>query len=133
NHFLVTKDNNTGIYIRSSELPGIPKFLESKTKGFNDLVLGGPGFEFPKYEWNGKTYQKKGLVSDDFLKKNTLTFYQTMSLNYQKALNMTTSSDIEGIQNKNPRIEDLLNLLLPNKSGKKTEWKIHQGEKPLIK
>lgn len=35
---------------------GIPIFLESRSKGWPDLQVGGPGFCFPVLRWNGQRY-----------------------------------------------------------------------------
>lgn len=35
---------------------GVPVFRNTRTGGWPDLRLGGPGFCHPLYKWNGKTY-----------------------------------------------------------------------------
>lgn len=36
--------------------PGIPHVLESGHLGFPDIEIGGPGFCFPVWRWNGQAY-----------------------------------------------------------------------------
>jgi hypothetical protein len=36
--------------------PGIYQVLETKNKGYPDIEIGGPGFCFPIWRWNGKEY-----------------------------------------------------------------------------
>ena len=48
----------SGKYQQNLGFPGItadPK--PEKSKGYPDLVIGGPGFCFPVYRWNGKAYE----------------------------------------------------------------------------
>ncbi len=33
-------------------------------KGVHDIAIGGPGFEFPVYAWNGTDYQASGTIKD---------------------------------------------------------------------
>jgi hypothetical protein len=35
---------------------GIPNFLATKSGGWPDMEIGGPGFCFPVQRWNGKAY-----------------------------------------------------------------------------
>lgn len=35
---------------------GRPAVLSMKNLGYPDLLIGGPGFEFPVYRWNGRKY-----------------------------------------------------------------------------
>lgn len=56
--------------------PGtIPDVLATANLGYPDLLIGGPGFEFPVQRWDGKTYNFYRKVKDrDYanLKKNSL-------------------------------------------------------------
>jgi hypothetical protein len=38
--------------------------LPTLTKGVHDIAIGGPGFEFPVYAWNGKTYVSSRTIKD---------------------------------------------------------------------
>jgi len=49
--------NATGKYEANLGFPGVsadPK--PEKSKGYPDLLIGGPGFCFPVWRWNGKAY-----------------------------------------------------------------------------
>ena len=35
---------------------GVPVTLKTKNKGYPDIVIGGPGFCFPVWRWNGQKY-----------------------------------------------------------------------------
>ena len=39
--------------------------MPGKTKGVRDIVDGGPGFSFPLWQWNGKTYANSGRMVPD--------------------------------------------------------------------
>lgn len=45
-----------GNYRKIFEEVGILDVLKSSTNKYHDIMLGGPGFEFPVYKWNGKKY-----------------------------------------------------------------------------
>lgn len=59
---MLVKNVKTGDYDSNLGFPGIVEVLSTKTNGFRDLRIGGPGFEFPIYKWNGKSYEQKGIV-----------------------------------------------------------------------
>ncbi len=59
---LLVKNPKTGNYETNLGFPGIAEILKSKTNGYRDLLIGGPGFEFPLYKWDGKKYELKGTV-----------------------------------------------------------------------
>ena len=64
---------------------GIAVILDTPTNGYPDLVIAGPGFEFPLYKWNGKSYTHTRNISDDDLQNaNTRTVEEYAKL-YQKA------------------------------------------------
>lgn len=52
---------------------GLTYFLfllpNNRSKDFSDIVLGGPGFEFPIWKWNGKTYVHYSKITNDTLEK----------------------------------------------------------------
>jgi hypothetical protein len=41
--------------------------LPSVHDGVHDFALGGPGFAFPRYVWNGTEFEAKGEISDQDL------------------------------------------------------------------
>ncbi len=54
----------TNLYIKGADgkwtnqfgFPGIANVLKTKSKGYPDIEIGGPGFCFPVWRWNGKAY-----------------------------------------------------------------------------
>lgn len=68
--------NPAGGYSENLGFPGTaPDVLATTSKGYPDLLIGGPGFEFPVWRWNGKTYSHFRTVKDkdyDKLKKANL-------------------------------------------------------------
>lgn len=68
--------NAAGVYTDNLGFPGTaPDILSTISLGYPDLLIGGPGFEFPVLRWNGKTYAFYKQVSEatyNKLKKMTL-------------------------------------------------------------
>lgn len=57
--------NAAGTYTDNLGFPGMaPDVLATTNKGYPDLLIGGPGFEYPVWRWNGKTYNLLRMVSD---------------------------------------------------------------------
>lgn len=83
---LYIKDAN-GKYTDQLGFPGmVPDALTTLSKGYPDLVIGGPGFEFPVWRWNGKAYSLLKNVSDknySTLKKEGV---DNVSKTYQQTL-----------------------------------------------
>ncbi|MCO4293284.1 hypothetical protein NF867_10445 [Solitalea sp. MAHUQ-68] len=65
---------------------GIPVLLPSYNQGYPDIVIGGPGFKFPLYRWNGKQYDLLKTISDDELQKLKTTDVESASKTYQQGL-----------------------------------------------
>ncbi len=59
---LLVKNSKTGNYDSNLGFPGVVQILKTRTNGYRDLLIGGPGFEFPLYKWDGKKYELKGSV-----------------------------------------------------------------------
>ena len=56
NIVLYIKDKQKG-YKTNLGFPGVePEQLKTGFGGYPDLLIGGPGFEFPIWRWNGKEY-----------------------------------------------------------------------------
>ncbi len=55
---LFIKDR-TGHFVENLGFPGMYKKLATKNKGFPDIEIGGPGFCFALWQWNGIKYQYK--------------------------------------------------------------------------
>lgn len=63
---LFIKDTQ-GHYISNFSFTGSLIILPNTTKDFPDLAIGGPGFEFPVWRWNGKTYDYNRKITDNKL------------------------------------------------------------------
>ncbi|TKK65978.1 hypothetical protein FC093_18415 [Ilyomonas limi] len=65
--------STAGSYTPHLNFPGtVPDVLATSNQGYPDLLIGGPGMEFPVYRWNGKTYALYKTIKDtdyDKLKK----------------------------------------------------------------
>ena len=62
--------NTSGVYKNHLGFPGmLPDALSTVSQGYPDLLIGGPGFEFPVLRWNGKTYANHHMVKDDAYEK----------------------------------------------------------------
>ena len=58
-----------------------------RSQDFPDIVLGGPGFEFPIWKWNGKTYVHDNQITNDALDKlNSISLEQASKI-YTDSLN----------------------------------------------
>jgi len=68
--------NAMGVYVDNMGFPGLtPDVLATTNKGYPDLLIGGPGMEFPVWRWNGKVYVEFKTVNNadyDKLKKTSL-------------------------------------------------------------
>lgn len=71
--------NAAGAYTAHLGFPGTsPDILTTANLGYADLLVGGPGFEFPVLRWNGKTYNNHRVVKNkdyEKLKKISLEEY----------------------------------------------------------
>jgi hypothetical protein len=60
--------NSTGALQQQPDISGgRPLILTSVNQGYPDIVIGGPGFEFPVYRWNGATYTLYKKMKDSAL------------------------------------------------------------------
>ncbi|HYJ63438.1 MAG TPA: hypothetical protein VEV62_06825, partial [Parafilimonas sp.] len=61
---LFIADKN-GSYKKNLNFPGmLPDALATINLGYPDLLIGGPGMEFPVWRWNGKAYDYYKEVKD---------------------------------------------------------------------
>jgi hypothetical protein len=76
-----------GTYITQLGFPGtVPDVLTTTNQGYPDLLIGGPGFEYPVWKWNGKAYVFGRNVKDadyEKLKKQSL---EQLSKAYQQTI-----------------------------------------------
>jgi len=76
--------NSSGIYQNHLGFPGtIPYALTTVNQGYPDLLIGGPGFEYPVLRWNGKTYAHHRVVKDDAYEKLKKNSVSELSKEYQ--------------------------------------------------
>lgn len=79
--------NNKKSYETNLGFPGtVPDALASANQGYFDLLIGGPGFEFPVWRWNGKEYALHRKVKEKDMMKMKLTNVQDMSKSYSSKL-----------------------------------------------
>jgi hypothetical protein len=56
-HFWLLSKQANGSWIRMHDETAMPDFLATKgAGGWPDIQMGGPGFCFPVWRWNGKAY-----------------------------------------------------------------------------
>lgn len=76
-----------GSYKKGLGFPGmIPDALSTSNKAYPDLLIGGPGFEFPVWRWNGKEYDFYKKIKEKDMKTLELTNIEVMSKQYQNSI-----------------------------------------------
>lgn len=79
--------NATGKYETNLGFPGtVPDAFTTLSKGYPDLLIGGPGFEFPVWRWNGKAYDFLKKVNEKIYNTTKLTNIEEVSKAYQKSI-----------------------------------------------
>lgn len=79
--------NAAGVYEMNLGFPGlVPDVLTTLSKGYPDLVVGGPGMEFPVLRWNGKTYASYKSISDSEYSKIKKIGADELSKQYQQTI-----------------------------------------------
>ena len=70
--FIFIKQGTT--YVQHGEISGgLPVVLTSTNLGYNDILIGGPGFEYPVLRWNGSKYALHRQMKDAALNaKNSM-------------------------------------------------------------
>lgn len=69
NVLMFIKDKN-GRYQSNFGFPGtVPDILPTANMGYPDILIGGPGFEFPIWRWNGRQYDLHRRIKDTDLEK----------------------------------------------------------------
>ena len=59
-YFVLLRKDDKGVWTQLLESVGVALTLKTKTKGWPDIEVGGPGNgPFPVYKYNGKTYVTK--------------------------------------------------------------------------
>lgn len=83
---LFIKDK-TGNYQTNFGFSGaMPVIMPTKNGGYPDLLIGGPGFEFPVWRWNGKEYVYYRKITDKSLGKLKTSSIEDESRIYCNAL-----------------------------------------------
>lgn len=84
---LFTKDK-AGAYQKNLGFPAaLPDVLATTNLGYPDLLIGGPGVEFPVWRWNGKEYALPRKVKDQEYGSLPGTAIETLSKAYVKTVN----------------------------------------------
>ena len=79
--------NAAGVYTLNLGFPGtVPEALATLSKGYPDLLVGGPGMEFPVFRWNGKEYDNYRIVKDADYGKLKTTSVEELSKAYQASI-----------------------------------------------
>jgi hypothetical protein len=79
--------NAADAYALHLGFPGtLPDVLATSNLGYPDLLVGGPGFEYPVFRWNGKTYNNYRTVKDKDYEKLKKTALETFSKTYQETI-----------------------------------------------
>lgn len=79
--------NAYGNYTPNLGFPGMmPDALETVSQGYPDLLVGGPGFEYPVWRWNGKKYTLNRNVKDSDYEKLRKKSIEEISKAYQATL-----------------------------------------------
>ena len=52
---------------------GSPVILSTSSKGYPDILIGGPGFEYPAFRWNGTQYSYWKIVKDQTITNTNST------------------------------------------------------------
>lgn len=78
--------NSGGVYQSHTEIGGgIPIILITKNLGYPDILIGGPGMEFPVYRWDGKKYLLNRKMKDGALNSKNSTDIEAYSKTYTSA------------------------------------------------
>ena len=78
--FMLYMKDNTGKYTQQPEISGgRPIILSTKNLGYPDILIGGPGFEFPVYRWNGTKYAMYKKMKDAALNSKNSTDLEAYS------------------------------------------------------
>ena len=79
--------NSSGGYEMNLGFPGMtPDVLTTTSKGYPDILVGGPGFEDPVLRWNGKAYDNYKAIKDTEYEKLKKTSADKLSKQYQESI-----------------------------------------------
>jgi hypothetical protein len=84
--FLFIK-NSAGTYEQHPAMGnGRPLILATKNLGYPDILIGGPGMEFPVLRWNGKKYMYYKMMKDAVLQKTKSIDIDEFSKSYTSTI-----------------------------------------------
>ncbi|NEU08137.1 hypothetical protein GZH53_07415 [Flavihumibacter sp. R14] len=75
-----------GKYRINLGFPGLPGIMPALNGGYNDLLIGGTGFEFPVWRWNGREYTHYKTIRDSDLEKIRIREVEDLSSEYTSTL-----------------------------------------------
>ena len=79
--------NSGGKYVSNLGFPGtLPYALPAPAKAYPDLIIGGMGFSFPVWKWNGKAYAYNRKFSDKMFEKYKTENIESVSKKYTDKL-----------------------------------------------
>lgn len=75
--------NASNQYSMQLGFPGtLPDVITASATGYPDLIIGGPGFEYPVWKWKGGTYEFSRKIKEADLKKIKTENIETISRKY---------------------------------------------------
>jgi hypothetical protein len=74
--------NANSVYESNFGFPGMYAFLATGNLNFPDVCIAGPGFEFPVWRWNGKSYEMHRTISDSEMQQLSPAYFQQASALY---------------------------------------------------
>jgi len=79
--------DKSGSFQPNLGFPGVtPDAMPTKNLGYPDLMIGGPGFEWPVWRWNGKEYNfYKKIKEKDLLKMKAISI-EDLSKTYASSI-----------------------------------------------
>jgi len=78
--------DRSGQFTANLGLPGALIFININDRVFSDVIISGPGYEFPVYRWNGYAYLKHKTITKNKLGKLNLTYLSQASYAYSRTL-----------------------------------------------
>lgn len=78
--------NEEGSYESHLGFPGSLVFIPNDNNDFPDVVIAGPGFEFPVWSWDGETYSMSHKIKNDALGALNPTYMAQASKSYTQGL-----------------------------------------------
>jgi hypothetical protein len=79
--------NSAGVYTQHFGFPGtLPDAITTTATGYPDLVIGGPGFEFPVWKWKAGTYAFSRNIKDADLQKTKKESIESISKKYTDSI-----------------------------------------------